>query len=401
MKNVVIIDFSLDGHHLSFMQTFCSILIKSNCKVFAIVPEAKKLLPFILEKNGEKSENFIPIEDAKEFLPTNKKNSEILIAFTQLRRWQHDAKNISKIEKEYDCKVDFVFFAWIDYHLGRFLHPMLLNIIFPYKWSGLYFHPYHLRHEPKVLLRKACWKDFDSVFLSKNCLGVAIHDLGIKNNFEKRIGKPVLHFPETANDDSPDLNYELYKKIKEKAGNRLIVGIIGCEPHKGTLTLVRAAREANVSDFYFAFLGILPQNLFSAQDWHEVNSYIKSEPENAFFHFEPIPEGAKYNAVFSAFDIIYLVYNNFISSSNRLTKAAIFQKLVVAQNNFCVGDDVKNYKLGEAIPPGNPQELLNALQSLKSQIKTEHFPFEQWKAYAELNSIPVLEKRFQKLLSLI
>src|SRR5206468_1653958 len=152
-----------------------------------------------------------------------------------------------------------------------------------------------------------------------------------------------------------------YLAIKENANGRIVVGMIGCEKHKGTLTMMRMARYADPSKYYFAFLGILPQQTYSKNEWLEVEDFIASAKENCYFYFHPIPEGAAYNAVFSAIDIPFLVYEHFISSSNRLTKAAIFKKLVLASDNFCVGDDVRKYELGATIRPDDYNAALSGL----------------------------------------
>ncbi len=144
----------------------------------------------------------------------------------------------------------------------------------------------------------------DAVFLSRNCIAVALHDAGIVAKFSKRIGKPVFHFAETADDTPPDNSYPLAIQIKEKAKGRIVVGMVGCEKHKGTLTLMQAAKQADHQKYFFVFAGILPEHTYSREEWKEVQQFIQSNPGNCFFHFEPIPEGAAYNAVFCSFDII-------------------------------------------------------------------------------------------------
>ena len=128
---------------------------------------------------------------------------------------------------------------------------------------------------------------------------------------------------------------------------------------------------------------------------------IEEERENCFFKFEPIPEGSAYNAIFCAFDIPFLVYDNFISSSNRLTKAAIFRRLVLASNNYCVGEDVIRYNLEEAVTPKDPLAALKGLEKLRNRINKEDYPYEMWKIYQELNSEEKLFERFKEIITLV
>lgn len=397
MRNIVLVDFTLSGHHLSFLKDFSNVLVNLDWNVFALVPEADRLQSFMHAHLNGHAGQFKAVE-FKEYV-FEKKASTVELSYRQLRKWKQEAQQVKEIEERYAIKIDLVFYAWLDNQFSRFTPPWLLDKVFPYKWSGLYFHPYHLRLEQDVFLKQVSWKDCDGILLAKNCLGVALHDQSIIKNFSKRVNKPVIHFPETADDTPPDYNLPLYKEIKQKAKGRIVVGMIGCEAFKGTMTMLRLAKLADPQIFYFAFLGILPQHTFNSEDWQELMSFVESKPENAFFKFESIPEGSAYNAVFDAIDIPFLVYDHFISSSNRLTKAAIFRKLVLASDNFCVGDDVRNFKLGIGVTPKDPEAALNALQILAEKIKAKDYPEDNWRLYRELNSVSKLEERFTEILN--
>ena len=101
--------------------------------------------------------------------------------------------------------------------------------------------------------------------------------------------------------------------------------------------------------------------------------------------------------VFCSFDIPFLVYDNFASSSNNLTKAAIFNKLVVASKGYCVGDDVNKYELGLTVEQGNVQQCIDAIYQLKNQSHDLKPKFEQYK---NIHSKEVLHEKFQELIDL-
>lgn len=397
-KHIVLLDFSLGGHHFSFCCSVSKILLQQGHSVSCLVPGVQKVQDWIGEQLPDKKREFSGFEYTYEPV-TYSKYGRFNHALNTLNRWKQEAAMIRKIEKETKRKSDFVFYAWLDNNMAAYLPGWIVDHYFPWKWTGLYFHPYHLREHEIFLKRKAVWRDHDSVFLSGNCFAVAIHDNAIVADFSKRIRKPVIYFPETADATTPDFENPIYKLIIENAKGRLVVGMIGCEPHKGTLNLIRAVKMADPEKYYFAFIGLFGLNGWKNEEHNEVKQFIEQPPENCLFHFHPIPEGAAYNAVFSAFDIPYLVYNNFISSSNRLTKAAIFEKLVLAQNNFCVGDDVEKFNLGISIFPKEPEQVITGLNQLAQKIRDKDYPVEQWKKYREINSEEKLYHCIQKLIS--
>jgi hypothetical protein len=397
MKNIVLIDFLLSGHHQAFLENFSNILCEENCRVFVLVPGATGFEAYMKGKFPNLAGRLIGIEyPIKQF--KTKKLGKFSEAYNRLLSWRYEASLLAKVEKNYSIKIDLVFYAWLDNQFGRLLPSKLLDLVFPYKWSGLFFHPYHLRLSSGVLKKPAVWRDHDSILLSKNCMSVAIHDKEIVEDFSLRINKKVLLFPEIADSTPPDHEYEHYKGIKRKAKGRIIVGIIGCESFKGTLTMIRMARLADPNKYFFAYLGSLPQHLYNEIDWREVQDYIKSEPENAYFHFHPIPEGSSFNAAFDSFDILFSVYDNFISSSNRLKKASIFKKLVLASDNYCVGNDVKTFNLGITVKPMDPTGALAGLEKLSQKIQQKDFPENGWQSYREINSYVRLREKFREVL---
>jgi hypothetical protein len=399
MKNIVLINSSLQGHNLAFVRTFSKVLLEQGHSVYCIVPEPERISTWIAENCPGVLKNF------KGYIYTVKlkkfKFRQVGRTLEKLSKWRKEGELVKLTEQENKVKIDLVFYAWLDYQLATFMPQLILDLVFPYKWSGLYFHPYHLRKTNIYIDKKANWRDYDSVFLSKNCVAIAVHDQSIIEKFSKRIRKPVIHFPETADDSRPDLSNPHYIKIRQNAKGRIVIGMIGCEKHKGTLTMIRLAKIADPSKYYFVFMGVLPNETYTDEEWTEIQEFIHSANENCYFFFKSIPEGAAYNAVFCAFDIPFLIYSNFISSSNRLTKAAIFKKLVLASDNYCIGDDVGYYKLGEAVQPENYRSALNALEKLAEKINNNDYPVKEWEKYTWINSEEILKDRFREIIDLI
>ena len=64
---------------------------------------------------------------------------------------------------------------------------------------------------------------------------------------------------------------------------------------------------------------------------------------------EDIPGEPQFNAFINACDVIFTGYLNFKGSSNLLTKAAYFNKPVIASEGFCMGKRVEKYHTGIVI----------------------------------------------------
>jgi hypothetical protein len=178
-----------------------------------------------------------------------------------------------------------------------------------------------------------------------------------------------------------------------------VVGLPGIlDKLKGLIHFIRMIKLVSPEDYFFVLAGPLNISAYDQSIQDEINLFIQSTPENCFIYLNYIEEGAKFNAVFDTLDILYLVYDNFASSSNRLTKAANFNKKVLAQNRYCIGEDVAKYQLGITVQEGDVQGYAVALESLKSEINEGKFPKDLYQAYKELHSVEILKARFKEVI---
>jgi hypothetical protein len=393
----------MNGHSKAFMCLFIQACLNNNTKVICLYPKTDEIKEWLLLHANEYVDNvifinYIPvIKSFKKFGRFNNTLSTIIY-------WKNCANILRQIEIQHQTKIDLVYFNWIDSQMANYLPSFILDFVFPYKWSGLYFHPVIFRKEPQYLDKKSTFKDIDSIFMSKNCVAVTLHDEGILEKYQKRIGTKTILFPEIADNTRPSSSIPLAKQIKAKAKDRTIVGIIGLEPYKGMLNLIKLAKMEDPSKFFFAFTGYYIDSFFdglSNADKVEYLDFIENIPENCIWQTGGLKEGEEYNSVFCSFDIVYIIYKNFYSSSNRLTKAAIFNRLVLANNNGCVGDDVPKYNLGETADEDDIKAQYQKLKILREQILAKDFPYNQWKIYAEKHGTERLKEKFEELLNLV
>jgi hypothetical protein len=403
LKAIALIDLYSGGHRNAFMCLFAKACLENNVKVFCFYPQSNEIKDWI-EINAKGYLDRIIFIDYQPIFGSFTKLGRFNTALSILTYWKNCALLLKKTEIQYQIKIDLVYFNWLDSQMANYLPPSLLDFIFSYKWSGLYFHPNIFRITPKYLEKKATFRDVDSVFLSKKCVAITLHDEGIIEKYQNRINKKTLLFPEIADNTAPNSNNFLARKIKDKANGRTIIGIIGLEPYKGTLSLIRLVKIADASKYFFAFTGVFNEDFLISSTKHEQNEikdFIKNVPENCIWQTGSLQEGEEYNSIFCSFDIVYIIYKNFFSSSNRLTKAAIFNRLVLANNNGCVGDDVPKYNLGETADENDIKAQYQKLEILREQILAKDFPYNQWKIYAEKHGTERLKEKFEELLNLV
>src|SRR5687768_8576530 len=120
MKTIVVIDFSLQGHHLSFMRSFCKILLEQGNKVVCIVPEPEQVVSWINTEASGKQQFFIGhIYSYKPLLAT--KYGRFNETIKALHRWKEEARMIRDVERQYQLKTELVFYAWLDYQLAPYI----------------------------------------------------------------------------------------------------------------------------------------------------------------------------------------------------------------------------------------------------------------------------------------
>lgn len=402
-KTIVLIDFENGGHREAFMQFFAKALLELGHEVLCIMPDTSPIQHWI-NSNLSGESHLIHYFNISVGYPRFQKFGRLNEAFSKITLWKKQQKILQKIEIQTQKKIDLVYFNWIDSQMANYLPAYMVDAVFHYKWSGLYFHPVIFRQRPQYLDCKTTFRDVDGVFLSKNCVAITMHDEGILEKYQKRIGKHTMLFPEIADATPAHPEHALARRIRQQSNNRTIVGIIGLEPFKGALSLIRLAKIADPSLFFFAFTGVFKAEFLDrlpAADREEFSHFMNNLPENCLWQTGGLKEGEDYNSVFCSFDIIHIVYNNFYSSSNRLTKAAIFNKLVLASNYGCVGEDVPTYDLGETVDENDIAEQYSKLQILRNRIIAKKFPYTQWKTYATKHSTDILPEKFTELLSLL
>lgn len=405
MKTIVLIDLLAGGHRDAFMRYFAKSCVELGVQVVCIYPEPERIRSWMDAHYPAFSGKIIYIHFHTP-PAAHARFGRFNDALNALHYWRKTAAIIRKTAEEKQLKIDLVFFNCIDILMGNYLPAVILDRIFTYRWSSLFLHPVPFRRNPEYLSSGASFRDIDSIFLSKNCIAVTLHDEGLTHAYQQRLGKPVILLPEIADDTPVDPMHPVAQEIREKANGRIVTGMIGLEPYKGTYRLMQLAKLADPSKYYFVFLGNWGGDawkLYFNNDAHaeEFFAFIRALPENCYWRTGPLREGSEYNSVFSAFDVVWLMYKDFYSSSNRLTKASLFHRLVLASDLGCVGEDVPKYGLGETANQDDSKAHLQKLEHLRERILQQDLPYTQWKQYAAKHSLEALNEKFAELLNLV
>lgn len=397
VRTVFLIDPRWQGHHLTYVKLFTQILLRQNYEVIVLCPKPNEVYKLILDTMPD----YIAKLHVDKLIESKSPSINILgmgALYPAISRWYLTTKMITKAKKKFSVKPDIVFFSWLDgyLYLGysalvcRLLYK-LVDIFFPYKWCGLLFHAYTVQEKRNP--------DIYKIIESKKCHAIAVLN-ELNNRDLKQLDTKIVVFPDMADDASPDITYDLVQKIIKKADQKKIIGLLGyLEKRKGILDLIEIAQQSIQKPWFFVFAGVLPQDTFSSTEMNDILNFAASNPSNCLFHFERIPEESQFNALVNKCDVLYAVYQDFSSSSNILTKAAIFKKLVLVANGYYMENIVKEFNLGLS---ANETEIFKQIGALEILIDRDKFyqnsEFPKFEEYLKLHSVKQLDQAITDLL---
>jgi hypothetical protein len=391
---ILLIDHRSDGHRPAFIRLFAKYLIKVGYHVVIAFPDREKSewIEQGLLSEGVGPENFRMVDHDLRAKAV-KGEGVFSNAIATFRFWRETGRIVSQIERTQGIRIDNVFFAWLDDYLANYLSPFVIDRIFRWPWSGLYFHPWYLYTQG--LANKARSSSIDSVLRSKFCKSIAVHDEFVSDLLSKRTGKPVIVFPEIADSTPPEVDFAIAREIRSLAKGRMSIGLIGLARRKGLLLFARMAMHADATRYFFMLAGPVLWEEYNDEEKEFLKDFIASNNENVYYYPQYLKEGAQLNAVIDALNVLYVVYENFMSSSNFSTKAAIFRKPVLATNRFWIGNVTRKYTMGETIEENNLEDSLRALNLLRENIGS--FNFANYPKYLEIHSEENLERTFRQI----
>jgi len=394
LKVIALIEDSWTGHRPTYLKLFNKTLLELGHQVITCCPEPQELEDWIKEHCQPEPEQYQIFEFRKP--PSTKFPLQQLHPILNAVNLWCGAKVVAdRAFRKLEKVPDLVFFCVLDGYLTMGLTHYLIDWIFPYQWSGLYFHPRHIRLKPKLWSSFPTFAQPHAALHSSHCPVVALLDEGITDRFQDRLsGKRVINFPDCIDASEPDFSFPLIKQIQEKAQGRKIIGLLGSQSkRKSIFTLIKVAQKMRSEPFFFLFAGNLYPKTFTKEEHSKILEIISLNLENCFFYWQVIPE-PRFNALVLICDILFAAYERFPHSSNMLNKASNFAKPIIISKNYCMAERVEKFNLGVSIHEGNVEECIEAIHLLGSTPLNDP----DFQGYLDAHTIDKLPPAFQKIL---
>lgn len=407
-KLIILFEPFIGGHHLMYLENYAKALIEIGFDVWVFVPQSMEFKRWVNATLTEHLDRINVFEPRKfRFRVTKQRKLKLFFAiclvfdnlYNTLSLWNNARKSIAGVSRNLKRSPYLVFFMWLDSYLSGFICHCLLDILFVYNWTGIYFHPRHLRIRNSINIG---FFDIDNILKSRHCKTVAVLDSGVKQLLSAKIGKRVICFPDITDEIVGNEYWEPLEEIKKKSSGRTIIGLFGAlSKRKAVLELLDVAIRLADKPFFFVFAGKVEKSAFKDDEFESIMARVKQSPENCFFYLDFIPDEEKYNSLIKLCDILYLVYLDFPHSSNMLTKAAIFEKNVIVNDGYCMSEMVRKYNLGLCIDAAKPNSIVDAIIQLSnSDFLCQNKSKTMFKEYAQLNSKDNLKNSLWELINI-
>lgn len=368
MKTIFLIEDSWTGHRPTYLKHFNRTLLEMGHRVVTCCPNPEEIDSCINDNPIHINKNRYKTFEFKKDTSTNVPLKKLTSVISAFKLWKSSNEVVKHAEKDIGWTPDIVFMCVLDGYLESGITPYLIDKVFHYPWSGLYFHPKHLRMNVNYWDALANSLQPHAGLASANCKNFALLDKGVSDKLAKMLGgKEIVYFPDIINDAAPDLNLPLVKLITKKAQGRKVVALLGSQSRrKGVLTLMKVAKEMENEPFLFIFAGNFYQNTFYKKDCSDLLSAFGTQEKNCFLFWNVVPDGKEFNSLVSISDILFLAYEEFPHSSNMLNKASYFKKPIVVSKKYLMGEYAERFRLGVSINEGNVTEAIAAIRYLNN-----------------------------------
>lgn len=378
-SNIIIVyDPFIEGHH-AFYTLQLADKLADNSKVFVLSPSIDVMTRRAKEARIDAERlNFIDvslftkgyeISDDFNFHPKLEK-------FAALEFWRRVLKVRQKVAPKNPA---FLFFPYMDLFLPQEVHSNFIDEFQETRWGGVLFHPGWTRRPnqfPPKLLE------------SKNLHFIALLDKYSETRIRNSTVEDPYFFLKTKNveiatiPDFADLtrgtvaaHFHHSKEILARAKGRRIISLLGSiEKRKGLLKFLQLPNRNE--KMFFVCAGKLNRPEFSDDELNYLDMMARDCPENLYISWDNFiePEAAL-NEIISISDVLFLVYENFLHSSNFITKGAAFNVPVLVQSGGYMAEVTQEFGLGLVSENDNIDELNGKLLTLsqsKSKLREKH-----------------------------
>ena len=272
-------------------------------------------------------------------------------------------QRLATFKKKSKWRPSIIFNMYMDMYAPDPKRWALFDAVNPLPWAGIRFVPSEAGTEAYYQL--------------PSLAGMCFLNESIQKQYQTRMpNKAFGYLPDITENALPAVQTELVTQIKAQARGRSIVflgGTLG--GNKNLAKWYELIALADASKWYFVQIGEMFENTLTPEDAQALAKITKQCPVNLLVKREYLPDEAAFNEVIAASDIIFAVYRNFTVSSNMPGKAAAFEKPILVADGHLMGQRVKKYGIGLAVPENDVDRMYLGLQQLlqnRAAFK-EHF----------------------------
>lgn len=388
MSNLVIlIDWENGGHNAQYIAGFALALhgLGYNIAILCCPELGSQVKPLIEQISRSDRVRYYEVA-FPHHLPIRPASLQRFIREKGLQ--QRITRQIIKAELDFGCRARLIFFCCI-YEHSIAINRLIVKSI-SRSFSGMYLHPKQFVEDNS----SEAGKHLYSFLLHPRLESLTVLSEDLSDKMLRTIKKDVVVFPDIANGDVVT-DHPLRRRLRRFAGSSPLIVLAGhLNPWKGAGTLARVALSREAKKYSFAFVGKLPVHLYKPVDQDAIIACMH-ESENALFHTENIRDGAPYNAILEAADIVFASFDDFPFSSNTLTKCAILEKPIIVSDGGLMAKRVRDYQLGEIVPQRSPSRTIAAIDSLCNSSRNST---PRWRDYRIAHGQETLALQWKKLL---
>lgn len=418
---MVVADFFWDGHVPDYHKLFIRKFLEQGHQVVTVSPATDEVEHWTGFLNDQYKKRVTAVSISRNDIYDQQssrmtvRNFQMLLKFALLLKklrfpksgWLHKElftvglwiylNSIIKTQVNiYHRSPELVLIGYLDSH---FMVPgitgHMIDKLFDYPWSGLYLSPSAFRESVPLRRENLLERYFPAydIFKSKKLVTVLISDEGALDAIGRYIKKSVVYLPETVNSSLPPNQSNLAQAILSQARDRKIVSLLGViAERKGVRLLAEAANRLFGENIFFLFAGKLHEN----NNTHQIADLLSKLPGNCYTHLQTIGGEEYFNELIAISDVIFLGYHRFYHGSGILTKAAAFQKPVIASKDHCIGERVEKFELGVTINEDDVEECIAAIRHLVINKPTKSEA--NYDAYLKIHSDESLTNSFIQLM---
>jgi hypothetical protein len=276
-------------------------------------------------------------------------------------------QRLATFKKKSKWRPSIIFNMYMDMYAPDQKRWALFETVNPLPWAGIRFVPSATGNEAYYQL--------------PSLAGMCFLNETIQKQYRVLMpSKAFGYLPDITESALPAAQTDLVTHIKAQAQSRSIVflgGTLG--GNKNLAKWYELIALADSSKWYFVQIGEMFENTLTPEDAQALAQITEQCPANLFIKREYLPDEAAFNEVIAASNIIFAVYRNFTVSSNMPGKAAAFEKPILVAEGHLMGERVKQYGIGLAVPENDVEQMYMGLQQLRQNQSNLKNNFEAYR----------------------